>query len=53
MKIICEYCDKEFVPEYYYHKEYNICDDCLDSKEDKTGYCSATCRITGSCDDSC
>jgi hypothetical protein len=30
-----------------------LCDDCISNFEDKTGYCSIDCCVSGRCDESC
>lgn len=30
-----------------------LCDDCINSYENKTGHCSIDCCLSGRCDDSC
>jgi hypothetical protein len=30
-----------------------LCDDCINSYDNKTGYCSLDCCISGRCDESC
>jgi len=34
-------------------KGYDLCDDCNDKFEDKTGYCSLQCCLSGYCDQTC
>jgi len=30
-----------------------VCNECLDKAENRTGYCSMYCQLTGECDGSC
>ena len=50
---VCEDCKKKLSLNKRCSPEYDICNDCLDNYENKTGYCSVYCRITGRCDESC
>ena len=50
---ICDDCKMELPIDQRCDSNYDICKDCLDNYEDKTGYCSVHCRITGVCDESC
>ena len=50
----CEDCEEILPVSDKCDADYDICTDCLDENyEDKTGYCSVCCRITGMCDESC
>lgn len=33
--------------------EWDVCSSCIDTLENKTGYCSLSCRLGNGCDDSC
>ncbi len=51
---VCEDCGKKLQIRERCDPDFNICDNCLNENyEDKTGYCSVYCRITGRCDESC
>ena len=51
---ICEDCCKELPISKRCDPDFNICQDCLEENyENKTGYCSMSCMITGICDESC
>jgi hypothetical protein len=51
---VCDDCGKTLPIRERCDEDYNVCRDCLnDYYENKTGYCSAHCRISGSCDGSC
>lgn len=53
----CDVCDKTKPENEMYtvwsYDGYKLCNDCEEQLENKTGYCSVACRITGSCDESC
>lgn len=51
----CEWCDEEISPDYKYvgSNGYTLCEECDSKYDNKTGYCSLSCCITGECDDSC
>lgn len=50
----CEICEKDKQEsEIYGSVHYVVCLDCEESLENKTGYCSLYCRMTGECDESC
>lgn len=50
---ICEDCKKSLPIKERADENYDVCTDCLKEYEDRTGHCSAYCRISGKCDESC
>jgi hypothetical protein len=52
-KFICDDCGKELDVSKRCSPAWDICDDCLDNYDNKTGYCSVDCMITGMCDETC
>lgn len=48
----CDDCGK-VLPVSKQCNEVNICNECLGNYENITGHCSAWCRVTGICDQSC
>ena len=55
VKFKCEVCEKSYkVRDLFVNNgDYCICDDCESGLEDKTGYCSLNCRLSGFCDQTC
>ena len=54
--IECGWCGEKFSKKNDAINWYEIgflCDDCEESMDDKTGYCSAYCQLSGICDHSC
>lgn len=54
--IICAWCEKEKSEEnsQALYEIGRVCEQCIDENyENKTGYCSAMCCMSGSCDQSC
>lgn len=50
----CDHCGAEGAkPTTWLNKDYHLCDDCANAYEDKTGFCSLHCCVTGNCDESC
>lgn len=49
---ICEDC-KKTLPLSKIAYGVDICKNCLEEYEDRTGYCSDWCRVNNQCDDSC
>jgi hypothetical protein len=50
----CEHCEEAgAVRRNEIKGEPVLCDDCYLAYDDKTGYCSLDCCITGKCDESC
>lgn len=50
----CDYCGDDVNPESSQHiAGYKLCDECLDAYDNKTGFCSLDCCISGNCDESC
>lgn len=52
VKPICEGCE-EYVSEVHDYHGYKLCAECCDRYDNKTGYCSLSCCISGRCDESC
>lgn len=51
IKIACEYCEElDNLDEW---EGYTLCEDCIEVYDNKTGYCSLDCCISGNCDQSC
>ena len=51
---VCDDCGRTLLIHNRCDEDYNICRDCLcDNYDNPTGYCSAHCRISGHCDESC
>jgi hypothetical protein len=50
---VCDDCKKELPVKERCDEDFDVCKKCLDNYENKTGYCSAYCRISGNCDESC
>lgn len=57
MNLKCEQCEKEKTESEFYstykYSEHQICEECESNLENKTGYCSLSCRLCGECDESC
>lgn len=52
----CEYCEEKKDCEQTDNKKYYLCEEGMidfDKGENRTGYCSLSCIITGRCDSSC
>lgn len=49
----CEDCGQKLPVTKKCHSDYDICNECLENYEDKTGHCSIYCRINERCDESC
>lgn len=52
---VCDYCGSP-APNWKDSQKivhYNLCDACFEAYDNKTGYCSLDCCISGSCDESC
>jgi hypothetical protein len=47
---LCDYCA---APAVTVINRCNLCPDCAEAYDNKTGYCSLECCITGKCDESC
>ncbi len=53
-KFTCDVCDKEDCEKgETFFDIGTVCQDCLDSAENKTGHCSMSCQLFGNCDGSC
>lgn len=52
LKYLCQGCD-EFVDKIFNDYGYNLCEECNNNYDNKTGYCSLFCCVTGQCDESC
>ena len=51
---VCDDCGKTLHIREKCDEEYNICRNCLyENYDNPTGHCSAYCRISGRCDESC
>jgi hypothetical protein len=48
----CEVEGCERIATRYIHDAW-LCDECADAYDNKTGYCSLYCCVTGNCDESC
>ena len=48
----CEYCEDEG-KKLFRTDRYLLCEDCSDKYDNKTGYCSLYCCVSGHCDGSC
>lgn len=48
----CPGCE-EFTDELEYIDGHNLCSECADIYDNKTGYCSLHCCLGGECDGSC
>lgn len=54
--IQCGWCEDKFLPNkdtFHAYEIGRICVDCENGMEDKTGYCSSMCQLSGECDESC
>ncbi len=51
-KIPCDYCG-EVEETINSVAEHMLCDECESIYDDKTGYCSLDCCMSGKCDGSC
>ena len=49
----CEGCDNVEVELTNDYKHYWLCKECNDSYNNKTGWCSLSCCISGRCDQTC
>ena len=54
-KTICDGCDCTILDENLTNDYYGywLCEECNESYNDKTGYCSLSCCLGYGCDDSC
>lgn len=53
IKYTCECCDVRFFQKDILSRDPVVCYNCGEHLEDKTGYCSMSCRLSGVCDGSC
>lgn len=51
--IYCDYCKDIEAVTTSYDDKYNLCEDCDEAYDNKTGWCGLSCCITGRCDSSC
>ena len=55
--IDCECCDQSKPKEDFYctyeYSDVQVCNVCEETLDNKTGYCSIACRMSGNCDGSC
>ena len=50
---VCQVCDNRSVFGEAVYDVGFVCQNCLDRAENKTGYCSMSCQLFGTCDGSC
>lgn len=54
LKKQCEYCYSECTEDEILEIDgWKLCGECYDAYDNKTGYCSLDCCISGRCDESC
>jgi hypothetical protein len=53
MAKICIYCEEEIKQDYESSNNIGLCEECDNAYENKTGYCSLECCISGYCDQTC
>ena len=51
-KLFCVGCEN-YTDKLYHDYRYDLCFECNEKYDDKTGYCSLFCCINNQCDDSC
>lgn len=50
---MCDHCEEQCDNVSVQYRNYKLCDDCNDKYDDKTGFCSLYCCVTGTCDEVC